>query len=282
MASWVCCNSCFLPQSADRKLAVTTCGHVICSDCHQRGYQRGQPGSCLICSAKCQLSPLSDKSSPSVKALFSNIKVVAAKHLTEISQVIKYQEKHQKRLFTHYEQRNEKLEEAVVRMKQEMQQMTKKLNEQSAYIAKLENALKLQSTKASSGHHMSHSSQTPQGHKPVLQIPYNSSVSLSRHSSATNVTENMEVDQRSLFWKPNSGSFIRASQDGWTGTMPHRSSNPNMSASHAACSATVSRFQGGPFTPDVSFGQSSGWKSPIFRPPSSSRHSMSSLVYPPP
>ncbi|XP_005919506.1 probable E3 SUMO-protein ligase RNF212 isoform X4 [Haplochromis burtoni] len=250
MASWVCCNSCFLPQSADRKLAVTSCGHVICSGCYQRGYQRGQPGSCYICNAKCQLSPLSDK-------------------------VIKYQEKHQKRLFTHYEQRNEKLEEAVVRVKQEMQQMTKKLNEQSAYIAKLENALKLQSTKASSGHHMSHSSQTPYGHKPVLQIPYNSSVSLSRHSSATNVTENMEVDQRSLFWKPNSGSFIRASQDGWTGTMPHRSSNPNMSASHAACSATVSRFQGGPFTPDVSFGQSSGWKSPIFRPPSSSRHSMS-------
>uniref|UniRef100_A0AAZ1XXQ9 RING-type domain-containing protein n=1 Tax=Oreochromis aureus TaxID=47969 RepID=A0AAZ1XXQ9_OREAU len=310
MASWVCCNSCFLSQSADRKLAVTSCGHVICSDCYQRGYQRGQPGSCLICNAKCQLSPLSDKSSPGVKALFSNIKVVAAKHLTEISQVIKYQEKHQKRLFTHYEQRNEKLEEAVVRMKQEMQQMTKKLNEQSAYIAKLENALKLQSTKASSGHHMSHSSQTPHGHKPVLQIPYNSSVSLSRHSSATNKnrkhsgigalletlkptelmkcaflsgsTENMEVDQRSLFWKPNSGSFIRASQDGWTGTMPHRSSNPNMSASHAACSATVSRFQGGPFTPDASFGQSSGWKSPIFRPPSSSRHSMSSLVYPPP
>ncbi|XP_005919502.1 probable E3 SUMO-protein ligase RNF212 isoform X1 [Haplochromis burtoni] len=275
MASWVCCNSCFLPQSADRKLAVTSCGHVICSGCYQRGYQRGQPGSCYICNAKCQLSPLSDKSSPGVKALFSNIKVVAAKHLTEISQVIKYQEKHQKRLFTHYEQRNEKLEEAVVRVKQEMQQMTKKLNEQSAYIAKLENALKLQSTKASSGHHMSHSSQTPYGHKPVLQIPYNSSVSLSRHSSATNVTENMEVDQRSLFWKPNSGSFIRASQDGWTGTMPHRSSNPNMSASHAACSATVSRFQGGPFTPDVSFGQSSGWKSPIFRPPSSSRHSMS-------
>ncbi|XP_076732988.1 putative E3 SUMO-protein ligase RNF212 isoform X2 [Maylandia zebra] len=216
MASWVCCNSCFLPQSADRKLAVTSCGHVICSGCYQRGYQRGQPGSCYICNAKCQLSPLSDKSSPGVKALFSNIKVVAAKHLTEISQVIKYQEKHQKRLFTHYEQRNEKLEEAVVRMKQEMQQMTKKLNEQSAYIAKLENALKLQSTKASSGHHMSHSSQTPHGHKPVLQIPYNSSVSLSRHSSATNVTENMEVDQRSLFWKPNSGSFIRASQDGWT------------------------------------------------------------------
>uniref|UniRef100_A0A3Q2P215 GOLD domain-containing protein n=1 Tax=Fundulus heteroclitus TaxID=8078 RepID=A0A3Q2P215_FUNHE len=31
MSHWVCCNSCFLSQSPERKLAVTSCGHVVCS-----------------------------------------------------------------------------------------------------------------------------------------------------------------------------------------------------------------------------------------------------------
>ncbi|XP_059202519.1 probable E3 SUMO-protein ligase RNF212 [Centropristis striata] len=283
MSYWICCNSCFLSPSTDRKLAVTTCGHVICSVC----YQKGNPGKCLICNAKCQVSPLSDKSSSEVKALFSDINVVATKHFSEISKVIMFQARHQKRLLTYYQQRNEKLEEVLVKMKQEMQQMAKKLNEQSAYIAKLENSLQHQSAIASSGPQMSHSSHNPHGHKSVsvLQIPYNSQMSLSRHSSTTNVTENMDVDERSLFRKPNTVprlSLISPPQDGRMGTIPHRSSHPNKIANHSTHSATVSRFQGSPVTPEVSFGQSSGWKSPIFRPHTTFRHSMSSLVCPPP
>ncbi|XP_018549234.1 probable E3 SUMO-protein ligase RNF212 [Lates calcarifer] len=281
MSYWICCNSCFLSPTADRKLGVTTCGHIICSVCFQKGIQ----GKCLICNAKCQVSPLSDKSSSEVKALFSDISVVATKHLTEISKVIMFQARHQKRLLTHYQQRNEKLEEVLLKMKQEMQQMTKKLNEQSAYISKLENSIQHQSVKASSVSQMSHSSHTPHGHKPVLQIPYNSPMSLSRHSSVTNVTENMEVDERSLFRKPNTVprlSLISPPEDGRMGTIPHRSSNQNTLANHSARSATVSRFGGAPLIPDISYGHSSGWKSPIFKPPSSFRHSMSSLVCPPP
>uniref|UniRef100_UPI0037E7B131 probable E3 SUMO-protein ligase RNF212 n=1 Tax=Semicossyphus pulcher TaxID=241346 RepID=UPI0037E7B131 len=280
MSYWMCCNSCYLSPSADRKLAVTTCGHVICSVC----YQKGNRGKCLICNAKCQVSPLSDKSSSEVKALFSDINVVATKHFTEVSKVIMFQARHQKRLLTHYQQRNEKLEEVLVKMKQEMQQMTKKLSEQSAYITKLENSLQHHSAKVSAMPQMSHSSHTPQRHKSVLQIPYNSPMSLSRHSSMANVTENMEVD--SLFRKPNTVprlSLISPPKDGRMGTVPpHRSSEQNMMANHSARSATVSRFQGAPMTPDISYSQSSGWKSPIFKPPSSFRHSMSSLVFSPP
>ncbi|XP_023144004.1 probable E3 SUMO-protein ligase RNF212 [Amphiprion ocellaris] len=280
MPSWVCCNSCFFPPGADRKVAVTSCGHIICSVC----YQKGKQGKCLICSAQCQVSPLSDKSSSEVKALFSDIKVVTAKHLVEISKVIVFQARHQKRLLTHYQERNEKLEGILVKMKQEMQQMTKKLNEQSAYIAKLENSLQHQSAKASSVPQISHSSHSARGHKSVLQIPYNSPISLSRHSSATNISENMEVDERSLFRKPNSVprlSFINP-QDGRMGSIPHRSSNQSTSTKHSARSATVSRFQGAPLTPDMSLSQSSGWKSPIFTLPSAFRHSMSSLGRTPP
>ncbi|XP_071385693.1 probable E3 SUMO-protein ligase RNF212 [Centroberyx affinis] len=282
MSYWICCNSCFLSPSAERKLAVTTCGHVICSVC----YQKGKQGECLICNAKCQVSPLSDKSSSEVKALFSDINVVATKHFTEISKVLMFQARHQKRLLTHYQQRNEKLEEVLVKMKQEMQQMAKKLNEQSAYISKLENSLQHQSAKASSVSQMSHSSHTPCGPKSVLQIPYNSPMSLSRHSSTTNLGENMELDGRSLFRKPDPIprlSLISPPQDGRMGTIPHRSTNQNVLANHSTHSATVSRFQGTPVTPDISYGRSSGWKSPIFKPPSSFRHSsMSSLVCPPP
>ncbi|XP_017272929.1 probable E3 SUMO-protein ligase RNF212 [Kryptolebias marmoratus] len=281
MSYWVCCNSCFLPPSPERKLAVTTCGHVICSVC----YHKGKQGKCLICSSQCQVSPLSDKSSSDVKALFSDVSVVATKHLTEISKVLTFQARHQKRLLTYYQQRNEKLEEVFVKMKQERQQMTKKLNEQSAYIAKLENSLQHQCAKPSSGSQISWNSHTPHGHKPVLQIPYNSPVSLSRHSSTTNITESMEVDERSLFRKPNSAprlSIIKPPQEGRMGTISHRSSSQNLSAAHSAHSATVSRFQVTPMTPESPYSQSSGWRSPIFKPPASFRHSMSSLVGPPP
>ncbi|XP_037636966.1 probable E3 SUMO-protein ligase RNF212 [Sebastes umbrosus] len=281
MAYWICCNSCFLSPSADRKLAVTTCGHVVCSVC----YQKGKPGKCLICSAICQVSPLTDKSSSEVKTLFTDINVVTTKHFGEISKVIMFQARHQKRLLTYYQQRNEKQEETFVKMKQEMQQMAKKLNEQSAYIVKLENSLQHQSAKVSSVPQMSHMSHTPHGHKSVLQIQYNSPMSLSRHSSNTTITENMDVDERSLFRKPNTVprlSLISPPQDGRMGTVPHRSSNQIMLANHSACSATVSRFQGSPVSPDISYRQISGWKSPIFKPLSSFRHSMSSLVRPPP
>ncbi|XP_072251420.1 probable E3 SUMO-protein ligase RNF212 [Leuresthes tenuis] len=281
MSYWVCCNSCFVSPSTDRKLAVTTCGHVICSVC----YQKGNQDECLICSSRCQVSPLSDKSSSDVKALFSDINVVATKHLAEISKVIMFQARHQKRLLTHYQQRNDKLEDILVKMKQEMQQMKRNLSEQGAYISQLENSLQHQSAKASTVSQISRNSHTPHGHKPVLQIPYNSPVSFSRHSSVTCIPENMDVEERSLFRKPSSAprlSILKPPQDGRMGIMAHRSSNQNMPAAHSARSARVSRFQGAPLTPEASFNQSSVWTSPIFKPQSSFRHSMSSLVFPPP
>ncbi|TNN33541.1 putative E3 SUMO-protein ligase [Liparis tanakae] len=163
------------------------------------------------------------QSSSEVKALFSDINSVATKHITEISKVIMFQTRHQKRLLTYYQKR----------------------------------------------------------------IPYQSPMSISRHSSATNITENMDMDERSLFRKPNTAprlSLISPPQDGRMGTVPHRPPPPphNMLANHSARSATVSRFQGSPMTQDMSYGQSSGWKSPFFQPLSSFRHNMSSMVSPPP
>uniref|UniRef100_A0A8C7ZAQ7 Ring finger protein 212 n=1 Tax=Oryzias sinensis TaxID=183150 RepID=A0A8C7ZAQ7_9TELE len=229
MSFWVYCNSCFLSAAADRQLAVTTCGHVICSVCYQKGKQK----NCLICSSQCQISPLSDKSSSEVKTLFSDINVVTTKHLTEISKVISFQSRHQRKLLTHYKKRNEKLEETFVKMKQEMQNMARKLNEQSVYIAKMEKSLQHQSAMA----------------PPVSQM--------SRASYSAHVQ------------KP--------------GAVSSRPSSQNMPGFHSSQSPSVSRFQGAPLTPELSaFNHRSAWTSPIFKPSSSFRGSISSLACPSP
>ncbi|XP_027865554.1 putative E3 SUMO-protein ligase RNF212 isoform X5 [Xiphophorus couchianus] len=275
MSYWVCCNSCFLCPSPERKLAVTSCGHVICSVC----YQKGSHGRCLICSSQCQVSPLSDKSSSDVKALFSDIGVMATRHLTEISKVVAFQARHQKRLLNYYKQKNHKLEDMLVTIKQEMQQMGKKLNDQRAYIAKLEKSLQHHSLKAPS--QIGSSPHTPHGNKSVLQIPYESPVFLPRHASATNI-QSLELEERSLFRKPVSAprlSVMKALPEGRPGPATHWSYSQNPLTSHSAHSATVSRFS--PSTPE-SYGQSSAWKSPQFKASSSFSHSASFLGFPPP
>ncbi|XP_027865550.1 putative E3 SUMO-protein ligase RNF212 isoform X2 [Xiphophorus couchianus] len=303
MSYWVCCNSCFLCPSPERKLAVTSCGHVICSVC----YQKGSHGRCLICSSQCQVSPLSDKSSSDVKALFSDIGVMATRHLTEISKVVAFQARHQKRLLNYYKQKNHKLEDMLVTIKQEMQQMGKKLNDQRAYIAKLEKSLQHHSLKAPS--QIGSSPHTPHGNKSVLQIPYESPVFLPRHASATNIlwlkeavmtaawrsaaelmkcaflcgsSQSLELEERSLFRKPVSAprlSVMKALPEGRPGPATHWSYSQNPLTSHSAHSATVSRFS--PSTPE-SYGQSSAWKSPQFKASSSFSHSASFLGFPPP
>ncbi|RVE67516.1 hypothetical protein OJAV_G00103990 [Oryzias javanicus] len=282
MSFWVYCNSCFLSAGADRQLAVTTCGHVICSVC----YQKGKQGNCVICSSQCQISPLSDKSSSEVKTLFSDITAVTTKHLTEISKVISFQSRHQRKLLTHYKKRNEKLEETLVKMKQEMQHMAKKLNDQNAYIAKMESSLQHQSAMAPPPvSQKSRASYSAHRHKPALQIPYSSPSPLLRQFPATSSNENTEADEVSLFRKPNSVSRLSVNkppQDGRMGAISSRPSSQNMLGSHSSQSPSVSRFQGVPLTPELPFNLSSTWKSPIFNSSSSFRGSMSSLVCPSP
>ncbi|CAL8357823.1 unnamed protein product [Merluccius merluccius] len=285
MASWICCNSCVQPPSAERLLAVTTCGHIVCNVC----FQKGKPGECFICHTNCRVSPLSDKSSGEVKDLFSDVSVVVTRHFKEISKVLQFQASQWKRLLTHYQQRNKKQEEAIVKMRQEMQQMSKKLKEQSVYISKLETALQHQGSTASSVSQMGFSCHTPcvpetgrsASHSTtsrILQIPYKSPASLSRHPSIASLVDHKDSDGRRLFRKPDARlSLISPPQDGRMGTVPPRLTNQNTLANHSMCSATVSRLQGDAPT---TFGRSSGWASPIFRP-SSFRPSTSSLICPP-
>uniref|UniRef100_A0A8B9K7Q1 RING-type domain-containing protein n=1 Tax=Astyanax mexicanus TaxID=7994 RepID=A0A8B9K7Q1_ASTMX len=242
MPHWICCNSCFKSPGADRQLAVTNCGHTVCNVC----FQKGKEGECLICKAKCQLFPLSDKSSSEVKALFSDINTVATRYLSEISKVLRFQARHQKRLLTYYEQKNAKMKETLTKMQQEMHQMSKKMTEQSAYISKLEVALQHQSSRlgSMSNREVHASTSFKPAMSSVAKIPYSSPMSW-KHQSTSSLIENMDIDSRGISYKPEmSGSvsrlcLISSPKDGRIGT-PRAASQSTMGI-HSVRSATVSR-----------------------------------------
>ncbi|XP_036407552.1 probable E3 SUMO-protein ligase RNF212 [Megalops cyprinoides] len=256
MPNWICCNSCFHPPAADFRLAVTTCGHIVCQGC----FQKGKEGGCLICKAQCQVSALSDKSSADVKALFSEVNILADKYFSEISKVLVFQMRHQRRLLSHYRQKNVKLEEYIKKMKEEMQLMNKKLEEQNAYIDKFDTALQqqrartvLQSSQLAPS--LYGSMTTPQ----LKQIPFASPMGRSQPSSSSSLVEQMEVDTQGLYKQPEiSGSITRLSLlspplDGQMGTVPHRSVSQSSLLTHFTRSATVRRNM--------------SWETPSFKPP---------------
>ncbi|XP_054886929.1 probable E3 SUMO-protein ligase RNF212 [Poeciliopsis prolifica] len=299
MSYWVCCNSCFLCPSPERKLAVTSCGHVICSGC----YQKGSHGRCLICSSQCQVSPLSDKSSSDVKALFSDVGVVATRHLTEISKVVAFQARHQKRLLNYYKQKNHKLEDMLVTLKQEMQQMGTPQFKSSVSSQQQSSRPAWKQISASDSIRVSvflpcHASATN-----IIKVPFaeslwlkeavmaavmaaaaawRSAAELMKCAFLCGSSQSLELDGRSLFRKPISAprlSVMKALPEGRSELATHRSYSQNPLTSHSAHSATVSRFS--PSTPE-SYGQSSAWKSPQLKALSSFRRSASFLGFPPP
>ncbi|XP_062856248.1 probable E3 SUMO-protein ligase RNF212 isoform X3 [Trichomycterus rosablanca] len=300
MSDWICCNLCFKPPGRERQLALTNCGHIICSVC----FQKGKEDECLICKAKCQLSPLSDKSSSEVKALFSDIGTTAVKRFTEISKVLQFQSRHQKRLLAYYQQKHVKMKEAVIKMQEEMQQMSKKITEQKAYITKLELVLQQQSSRlvsqsnrdlhASNSFKPGHFSSPSVSLPSVTKIPYSSPVSLSRHVSTTSL-ENMEIENRSFPGKPSmSGSVprlcvISPPQDGRIGTVPYRIAGQNAMGSHLVRGTPVSRGLSSSLkepaltSPSIApYRREAAWETPVFKVPPTFRYpSMSSLGPPP-
>ncbi|KAB5571028.1 hypothetical protein PHYPO_G00220230 [Pangasianodon hypophthalmus] len=301
MSQWICCNSCFKSPGPDIHLALTNCGHIICNIC----FQKGKEGECLICKAKCQLSLLSDKSSAEVRALFSDISTTAVKYFSEISKVLQFQARHQKRLLAHYQEKSEKMREALLKMQQEMKQMSKKITEQKAYISKLEVALQQQSSRvglqsnrdlhASNCFKPGYSSSPTSSAPSVTKIPYSSPVCLSRQPSTASLTENMDIDSRAFSIKPSmSGSvsrlcLISPPQDGRIGTIPHRTASKSTMGSHSVQSASVSRVLSSSLrepmlasSNNTLYCRETPWETPVFKmPPTYKYPSMSSLGPPP-
>ncbi|XP_048032675.1 probable E3 SUMO-protein ligase RNF212 isoform X4 [Megalobrama amblycephala] len=268
MSHWICCNSCFMSPGPERHLAVTNCCHIICNVCFQRGNQ----GVCLICKAKCQISPLSDKSSSEVQELFTDISAVAVKYFSEISKVLQFQARHQKRLLAHYQQKTERMKENGLKMQQEMEKMSN-------------SRLALQSNRdLQPGSQRQASS--------VTKVP-TSPLSMSRSLSSASLADSVEINSRGLSHKPDvlSRICLRSSQQNChIGSVPHRASSQSTMGSHSATfSATVSRdFSSGLLEPamspshNVAYHRDSAWETPVFKLPSAYKYgSLSSLASPP-
>ncbi|XP_077091865.1 putative E3 SUMO-protein ligase RNF212 isoform X1 [Siphateles boraxobius] len=288
MSHWICCNSCFMSPGPERQLAVTNCGHIICNVCFQRGNQ----GVCLICKSKCQISPLSDKSSSEVQELFSDINAVEAKYFSDISKVLQFQARHQKRLLAHYQQKIERMKENELKMQQEMQKMSKKISEQNAYISKLEMTVQNQSSRLALQSNRELQSASQRQASSVTKVPYSSPLLMSRSLSSASLADSIEIDSRGLSHKTDALSRIclRSSpQNCRIGSVPHRASSQSSMGSHSApFSATVSReFSSGlrepAMTPshNIAYRRESSWETPVFKLPSAYKYGSVSSLGPP-
>ncbi|XP_039521491.1 probable E3 SUMO-protein ligase RNF212 isoform X6 [Pimephales promelas] len=287
MSHWICCNSCFMSPGNERQLAVTSCGHIICNVCFQRGNQ----GVCLICKANCQISALSDKSSSEVQDFFLDINAVAVKYFSDISKVLQFQATHQKRLLAHYQQKIERMKEDELKIQQEMQKMAKKISEQNAYISKLEMTVQNQSSRLAFQSNRDLPSASQRQASSVTKVPYSSPLLMSRSISSASLADSIKIDSRGLSHKTDALSRIclRSSpQNCRIGSVHHRASSQSSMGSHSApFSATVREFSSGLREPAMSpshnmaYRRESSWETPVFKLPSTYKYSSVSSLGPP-
>ncbi|XP_056346833.1 probable E3 SUMO-protein ligase RNF212 [Oenanthe melanoleuca] len=120
MAMAVFCNSCFSePQSPTPRFCLTSCGHVFCEVC----LQKGKKDECLVCKSACRTLVLSKETRPDIQSLFMKIDVLSKKCSKEESQVSQFQGKYRKRLVTYHKQKIAKLEESLKKVTQQVQQL---------------------------------------------------------------------------------------------------------------------------------------------------------------
>ncbi|XP_069814976.1 probable E3 SUMO-protein ligase RNF212 [Dendropsophus ebraccatus] len=114
------CNLCFRqPGGETSRSVVTSCGHVFCERC----LQKGKNGECSVCKSPCRTTVLTDETDPAIKMLFMDINVLCKKFTVELTQVIEFQESHRHRLLAHYKRKIAKLEDAIKELTQQLQRL---------------------------------------------------------------------------------------------------------------------------------------------------------------
>ncbi|XP_058654167.1 probable E3 SUMO-protein ligase RNF212 isoform X2 [Onychostoma macrolepis] len=228
-----------------------------------------------------------------VQELFSDISAVAVKYFSEISKVLQFQARHQKRLLAHYQQKIERMKEDGLKMQQEMQKMSKKISEQNAYISKLEMTVQNQSSRLALQSNQDLQSASQRQASPVTKIPYSSPLSMSRSLSSASLADRIEINSRGHSHKPEvlSRICLRSSpKDCRIGSVLHRASSLSSMGSHSApFSATVSReFSSGLREPvmnpshNMAYRRESAWETPVFKLPSAYKYGSVSSLGPPP
>ncbi|XP_032915201.1 probable E3 SUMO-protein ligase RNF212 [Catharus ustulatus] len=120
MALAAFCNSCLCePRGLTAHFHLTSCGHVFCEAC----LQKGKKGECLVCRSACNTLLLSKETPPDIQALFMRVEVLCKKCSKEESQVVQFQEKYRRRLVAYHKKKIAKLEESVKKAAQEIRQL---------------------------------------------------------------------------------------------------------------------------------------------------------------
>uniref|UniRef100_K7E2A0 Probable E3 SUMO-protein ligase RNF212 n=1 Tax=Monodelphis domestica TaxID=13616 RepID=K7E2A0_MONDO len=209
MAVRVFCNRCFQPPGRfSSQFSLTSCGHVFCHLC----LQRGKKEECLICSTPCRTILLSKQTDFNIQAFFMGIDGLCKKYSKETSQISEFQEKHRRRLLTFYREKISKLEESLKTLTQQIQQIQSKRPSQQTVQLPVSKTVK--------------SSVLTPSAKPV---GYSSYSFLPAYSSASQIVESMDVDlSPSLMTKPEVAagparlSLISPPQDGRMGSVSYR------------------------------------------------------------
>ncbi|XP_074445104.1 putative E3 SUMO-protein ligase RNF212 [Larus michahellis] len=260
MAVPVFCNVCFCePHKPTPRFSLTSCGHVICEIC----LQKGKKDECLICRTPCRTLFLSKQTNPDIQSLFMGIDTLCKKYSKEITQVSEFQEKHRKHLLAYHRQKTVKLEESLKKVTQQMHEMQRmKPPEQTTQIP------------------FSSTSRNPLS-IPSRQLNGYSSCSLHPgHPSTSEIMESMEIDSvPSPMRKPDTPtgptrlSLITPPQDGRMGSVSYRSSQSSgiMSGQNSRAGSTRSTPIRLPHTGTPSSGSQSNrrgsWAPSDFRTP---------------
>ncbi|XP_051821930.1 probable E3 SUMO-protein ligase RNF212 [Antechinus flavipes] len=266
MAVRVFCNHCFQPPGrSSSHFSLTSCGHVFCHLC----LQKGKKEECLICNTPCRIILLSKQTDFNIQAFFMGIDGLCKKYSKETSQISEFQEKHRRRLLTFYREKISKLEESLKTLTQQIQQIQSKRPSQQTGQLPVSKPVK---------NSVLTSSAKPLGYSSYSFLP--------AYSSTSQIVESMDIDHSpSQMRKPETTagparlSLISPPQDGRMGSVSYRgpqlvglnssqnsisrippSQMPYSGPSHVLSSSLQNR---------IGMWDTSGFRIPQFTPPAS-------------
>ncbi|KAM9661396.1 putative E3 SUMO-protein ligase RNF212 [Morphnus guianensis] len=227
MAVPVFCNVCFCePRKPTPRFSLTSCGHVICEIC----LQKGKKDECLICRIPCHTLVLSKQTNPDIQSLFMGIDTLCKKYSKEISQISEFQEKHRKHLLAYHRQKTVKLEESLKKVTQQMHQI-----QRSIFLREALHECHFMNTNTNYGIHITRYSYVLILNLLMTLVPsrkqdgYSSCSLHPSHPSSSEIMESMEIDPvPSPMRKPETPtgptrlSLITPPQDGRMGSVSYR------------------------------------------------------------
>eukprot|EP00118_Oscarella_pearsei_P018339 m.187673 g.187673 ORF g.187673 m.187673 type:complete len:140 (+) comp39366_c0_seq20:85-504(+) len=97
---WIHCNSCYVQRPGPgEEFLLTSCGHIICSNCVVRRAPRD--GTCLICGSGCSTMAISASMKPQLKIYFEDLGDLMKKQRKTLTEVYDFQKSHRERLQSH-------------------------------------------------------------------------------------------------------------------------------------------------------------------------------------